>query len=36
MGDGTEAHVPGRTVMVHYVGVAWSNGEQFDASWDRN
>jgi uridine phosphorylase len=20
---------------VHYVGVAWSNGEQFDASWDR-
>ncbi len=21
--------------MVHYVGVAWSNGRQFDASWDR-
>jgi peptidylprolyl isomerase len=33
-GDGTEA-AAGRNVMVHYVGVAWSNGEQFDASWDR-
>ena len=22
---------PGRTSMVHYVGVAWSNGQQFDA-----
>jgi len=22
-------------VDVHYVGVAWSTGEQFDASWDR-
>jgi len=21
---------------VHYVGVAYSNGKQFDASWDRN
>jgi peptidylprolyl isomerase len=21
---------------VHYVGVAWSTGKQFDASWDRN
>jgi peptidylprolyl isomerase len=21
---------------VHYVGVAYSNGTQFDASWDRN
>ena len=21
--------------MVHYVGVAWSDGQQFDASWDR-
>ena len=20
---------------MHYVGVAWSTGEQFDASWDR-
>ena len=26
---------PGRRVEVHYVGVAWSSGEQFDASWDR-
>ena len=34
-GDGTEA-APGHTVMVHYVGVAWSTGQQFDASWDRN
>ena len=35
VGDGTEAPA-GHTVMVHYVGVAWSTGEQFDASWDRN
>jgi peptidylprolyl isomerase len=35
VGDGAEA-VPGSTVTVHYVGVAWSNGKQFDASWDRN
>jgi peptidylprolyl isomerase len=34
LGDGDEA-VAGRNVMVHYVGVAWSNGRQFDASWDR-
>ena len=34
VGDGTEA-VPGTNVIVHYVGVAWSNGRQFDASWDR-
>lgn len=26
----------GRNVEVHYVGVAWSNGEVFDASWDRS
>ncbi len=25
----------GSTVEVHYVGVSWSNGQQFDASWDR-
>jgi peptidylprolyl isomerase len=35
VGDGTEAKA-GKVVMVHYVGVAWSNGKQFDASWDRN
>ncbi|HEY3957064.1 MAG TPA: FKBP-type peptidyl-prolyl cis-trans isomerase [Streptosporangiaceae bacterium] len=26
---------PGGQVTVHYVGVAFSTGEQFDASWDR-
>ncbi len=35
VGDGPEA-VPGAVVTVHYVGVAWSDGGQFDASWDRN
>ncbi|MFN8051591.1 MAG: FKBP-type peptidyl-prolyl cis-trans isomerase [Acidimicrobiales bacterium] len=35
VGEGAEA-VPGAVVTVHYVGVAWSNGQQFDASWDRN
>jgi peptidylprolyl isomerase len=34
VGDGDEA-VPGRVVEVHYVGVSWKNGRQFDASWDR-
>ena len=34
VGDGAEAS-PGNTVSVHYVGVAWSTGSQFDASWDR-
>jgi len=33
-GTGAEA-TPGSTVEVHYVGVSWSTGEQFDASWDR-
>lgn len=33
-GSGPEA-MPGSTVEVHYVGVSWSNGRQFDASWDR-
>jgi peptidylprolyl isomerase len=28
--------VPGKRVEVHYVGVSWSTGEQFDASWDRD
>ena len=35
VGIGDEA-TKGRNVSVHYVGVAWSNGRQFDASWDRN
>jgi len=34
VGEGDEA-VPGQVVEVHYVGVSWSSGEQFDASWDR-
>ena len=34
VGDGDEA-VAGKDVTVHYVGVSWSTGEQFDASWDR-
>jgi peptidylprolyl isomerase len=33
-GDGEEARA-GDTVTVHYVGAAWSTGEEFDASWDR-
>src|SRR5690349_12708854 len=33
-GEGTEAQA-GSTVSVHYVGVAHSTGEQFDASYDR-
>ena len=35
VGDGAEA-TAGSLVEVHYVGVAWSTGSQFDASWDRN
>ncbi len=34
VGDGPEA-APGATVDVHYVGVDFESGEQFDASWDR-
>jgi peptidylprolyl isomerase len=33
-GTGAEA-TKGSTVEVHYVGVDYANGEQFDASWDR-
>jgi peptidylprolyl isomerase len=33
-GTGEQADA-GRTVIVHYVGVAASNGEEFDASWNR-
>src|SRR5260370_19883757 len=32
--DGAVAK-PGDTVLVHYVGVAYSTGEEFDASWNR-
>ena len=34
VGDGPEAQ-PGQTATVHYVGVAHSTGEEFDASWNR-
>ena len=34
VGDGPEA-TSGQPVSVHYVGVSWSTGQQFDASWDR-
>ncbi len=34
VGDGTEA-APGHTVVAHYVGVAFSTGEEFDSSWSR-
>ena len=34
VGSGEEA-TAGRTISAHYVGVAWSTGEEFDASWNR-
>ena len=34
VGDGAQAQ-PGGNVTVHYVGVDYETGEQFDASWDR-
>jgi peptidylprolyl isomerase len=34
VGSGAEA-ADGHAVDVHYVGVSWSTGKQFDASWDR-
>ncbi|HEV7931665.1 MAG TPA: FKBP-type peptidyl-prolyl cis-trans isomerase [Actinomadura sp.] len=34
VGEGPEA-THGSTVSVHYVGVAFSTGEEFDASWNR-
>ena len=33
-GDGPEA-VPGGVVDVHYVGVEFDTGEEFDSSWNR-
>jgi peptidylprolyl isomerase len=35
IGEGAEAQ-SGGPVTVHYVGVAWSNGQEFDSSWNRN
>jgi peptidylprolyl isomerase len=34
VGSGDEA-AAGQIVEVHYVGVSWKSGKQFDASWDR-
>jgi peptidylprolyl isomerase len=34
VGEGDEA-TSGDIVEVHYVGVSWKTGNQFDASWDR-
>ena len=34
VGDGDEA-VKGSKVAVHYVGVSFSTGDEFDASWNR-
>ncbi len=34
VGDGPEAQ-PGVQVNVDYVGVSWSTGKEFDASWNR-
>ena len=34
VGDGAEA-VAGSAPLMHYVGVSWSTGREFDASWDR-
>jgi peptidylprolyl isomerase len=33
-GPGAEA-AAGSAVSVHYVGVSWSSGKQFDSSWER-
>jgi peptidylprolyl isomerase len=35
VGDGPEA-VAGMLATVDYVGASWSNGAEFDASWNRN
>ena len=34
VGDGAEAK-PGDTVTVHYAGVEYDSGEEFDSSWGR-
>jgi peptidylprolyl isomerase len=34
LGDGQEA-APGHAVSVHYVGVSFATGEEFDSSWNR-
>lgn len=34
VGDGAEAS-PGATVEVHYLGVEYDSGDEFDSSWNR-
>jgi peptidylprolyl isomerase len=34
VGEGPEAQ-PGQVATVHYVGVSFSTGKEFDASWNR-
>ncbi|MBP2436173.1 FKBP-type peptidyl-prolyl cis-trans isomerase [Microbacterium amylolyticum] len=34
LGEGTEAK-PGATVTIHYAGVDYDSGEEFDSSWNR-
>ena len=34
VGDGDEAK-SGHRASMHYVGISWSTGQQFDSSWDR-
>jgi peptidylprolyl isomerase len=34
VGEGPQAQA-GQTVSVHYVGVSFSSGEEFDSSWNR-
>jgi peptidylprolyl isomerase len=34
IGEGAEARA-GQTVSVHYVGVSFSSGKEFDSSWNR-
>ncbi|PZT73660.1 MULTISPECIES: FKBP-type peptidyl-prolyl cis-trans isomerase [unclassified Streptomyces] len=35
VGDGPEA-LPGRVVQVHYVGVVYASGREFDSSWEQD
>ncbi|MFI9121647.1 FKBP-type peptidyl-prolyl cis-trans isomerase [Streptomyces bikiniensis] len=35
VGDGAEAK-PGGVVRIHYVGVAFASGKEFDSSWERD
>ncbi|MGW3372691.1 FKBP-type peptidyl-prolyl cis-trans isomerase [Streptomyces hydrogenans] len=35
VGDGAEAK-PGMVARVHYVGVTFASGKEFDSSWDRD